>query len=32
LGKISPAVGLPEVDCFEITVPRSPAERGWFPQ
>jgi hypothetical protein len=27
LGKISPAAGLPEVDCFEITVPRSPAER-----
>ncbi|MGL4398520.1 MAG: hypothetical protein ACRCXD_01515 [Luteolibacter sp.] len=27
LGKISPAAGLPEVDCFEITVPRSPVER-----
>ncbi len=27
LGKISPAVGLPEVDCFEITVPQSPVER-----
>lgn len=27
LGKISPASGLPEVDCFEITVPRSPVER-----
>ncbi len=27
LGKISPAVGLPEVDCFEVTVPRSPVER-----
>ncbi len=27
LGKISPARGLPEVDCMEITVPGSPAER-----
>lgn len=27
LGKISPAEGLPEVDCFEITVPASPVER-----
>jgi hypothetical protein len=27
LGKISPAEGLPEVDCFEINVPRSPVER-----
>ncbi len=27
LGKISPADGLPEVDCFEVTVPGSPAER-----
>ena len=27
LGKISPARGLPEVDCMEITVPGSPVER-----
>jgi hypothetical protein len=27
LGKISPAAGLPEVDCFEVTAPRSPVER-----
>jgi len=27
IGKISPAEGLPEVDCFEVTVPGSPAER-----
>lgn len=27
LGKISPAVGLPEVDCFEVSVPNSPVER-----
>lgn len=27
LGKISPADGLPETDCFEIVVPGSPAER-----
>lgn len=27
LGKISPAAGLPEVDCFEVTVPQSPVER-----
>lgn len=27
LGKISPAAGLPEVDCFEIVVPHSPVER-----
>ena len=26
LGKISPAKGLPEVDCLEITVPGSPTE------
>jgi hypothetical protein len=27
LGKISPAAGLPEVDCFEVVVPQSPVER-----
>ncbi|MEY3896843.1 MAG: hypothetical protein RLZZ214_2363 [Verrucomicrobiota bacterium] len=27
LGKISPAEGLPEVDCFEVIVPASPVER-----
>lgn len=27
LGKISPAAGLPEVDCFEVTSPRTPTER-----
>lgn len=27
LGKISPADGLPEVDCFEVVAPLSPAER-----
>ncbi len=27
LGKISPAAGLPEVDCLEVTVPGSPPER-----
>ncbi len=27
LGKISPASGLPEVDCFEVLVPGFPAER-----
>lgn len=27
LGKISPADGLPAVDCFEVTVPGSPTER-----
>lgn len=27
LGKISAAQGLPETDCFEVTVPGSPAER-----
>ncbi len=27
LGKISPATGLPEVDCFEVIAPNSPAER-----
>jgi hypothetical protein len=27
LGKIAPAEGLPEVDCFEVIVPASPAER-----
>jgi len=27
MGKISPASGLPEVDCFEVTVPGSPVER-----
>jgi hypothetical protein len=27
LGKITPAAGLPEVDCFEIVVPHSPTER-----
>jgi hypothetical protein len=27
LGKISPAAGLPEVDCFEVTAPRTPTER-----
>ena len=27
LGKISPATGLPAVDCFEVTVPHSPVER-----
>ena len=27
LGKISPANGLPEVDCFEVVVPGSPPER-----
>lgn len=27
LGKISPAVGLPDVDCFEVVVPQSPVER-----
>ena len=27
LGKISPANGLPEVDCFEVLVPGSPPER-----
>lgn len=27
LGKISPASGLPEVDCFEIIAPNSPVER-----
>ncbi len=27
LGKISAAEGLPETDCFEVTVPGSPAER-----
>jgi hypothetical protein len=27
LGKVSPAEGLPEVDCFEVIAPASPAER-----
>ena len=27
LGKIAPAEGLPAVDCFEVIVPASPAER-----
>ncbi len=27
IGKISPAEGLPEVDCFEVAVPGSPVER-----
>lgn len=27
LGKISPAAGLPAVDCLEVTVPGSPTER-----
>ena len=27
LGQISPAKGLPEVDCFEVVVPGAPAER-----
>jgi len=27
LGKISPANGLPEVDCFEVIVPNAPVER-----
>lgn len=27
LGKISPAKGLPEVDCFEVSAPNSPTER-----
>lgn len=27
LGKISPALGLPDVDCFEVVVPQSPVER-----
>ncbi len=27
LGKISPADGLPEVDCFEVIAPNSPVER-----
>lgn len=27
LGKVSPAGGLPEVDCFEVVVPGAPAER-----
>jgi hypothetical protein len=27
LGKISPANGLPEVDCFEVVAPSGPAER-----
>ena len=27
LGKLSPANGLPEVDCFEVIVPGSPRER-----
>lgn len=27
LGKISPTEGLPDVDCFEVTAPGSPAER-----
>ena len=27
LGKVTPAEGLPEVDCFEVIVPASPAER-----
>ncbi len=27
IGKIIPAGGLPEVDCFEVTVPGSPVER-----
>ncbi len=27
IGKVSPANGLPEVDCLEVTVPGSPAER-----
>lgn len=27
LGKVSPAVGLPETDCFEVTVPGSASER-----
>jgi hypothetical protein len=27
LGKISPANGLPEVDCFEVIAPNSPVER-----
>ncbi len=27
LGKLSPATGLPEVDCFEVVAPNAPAER-----
>lgn len=27
LGKVSPASGLPEVDCFEVVVPGAPTER-----
>ncbi len=27
LGKITPAAGLPEVDCFEVVVPAAPIER-----
>lgn len=27
LGKVTPAAGLPEVDCFEVVVPATPVER-----
>ncbi|MEO7098325.1 MAG: hypothetical protein ABI162_03105 [Luteolibacter sp.] len=27
LGKVSPAAGLPEVDCFEVIAPNTPTER-----